>query len=111
MHLKLKIEISTRHQSNSDVKIIDGCGQLWSISCPTNGTLRDLANRMYKSVTYTLAKGVDVYLVFDRYYPYSIKGMTRVQRTANLSNTHVLSLDAPLQSREVIMISSINKGQ
>ena len=32
----LEIEISNRHDSNADAKIIDGCGQALAISWQTN---------------------------------------------------------------------------
>lgn len=67
---------------------------------------------MYQYVTYQLGKeNVDVYLVFDRYFKYPIKGATREQRTGNISNNHILNLDAPLPTREIIMTSSQNKIQ
>ena len=67
---------------------------------------------MYQHVTYQLSKeNAEVFLVFDRYLKYSIKGATRQQRKGNLSNNHILSIDAPLPTREVVMTSSRNKVQ
>ena len=54
---------------------------------------------------------IDVYLVFDRYYKYSIKGQTRKQRTGNISNHHNFSMNTPLPGKEVTLISSANKVQ
>ena len=34
----------------------------------------------------------DIYLVFDRFYDYSIKGVTRAERTKNVAFAHTLSL-------------------
>ena len=107
----LQIEISIRNQSNADAKIIDGCGQVWAISWPTNRTSRNLAYTMYKAEIFLLAKCIDVYLIFDRYCKFSFIGITWIQKTTNLSNTRILSLNAPLPSREVIMTSSTNKTQ
>ena len=109
---RLQIETSQRLQSKADVVIIDGCGNLWSISWPENATLRDLAYQMYQHVTFLLTtKDMDVFLVFSRYFKYSIKGATREQRTGNLANNHVLTLDVPLPSREIVMTSSQNTIQ
>ena len=54
---------------------------------------------------------IDVYLVFDRYYKYSINGQTRKQRTGNISNHHIFSMNTPLPGKEVTLISSANKVQ
>ena len=65
---------------------------------------------MYQYVTYLLnKKEVDVYLVFDRHFEYSIKGATREKRARNISNNHLLTIHSPLPSREIIMTSSKNK--
>ena len=109
---RLQIETSQRLQSKADVVIIDGCGNLWSISWPKNATLRDLAYQLYQHVTFLLAtEDMDVFLVFDRYFKYSIEGTTRKKRAGNLANNDVLTLDAPLPSREIVMNSSQNKIQ
>ena len=109
---RLQIETSQRLQSKADVVIIDACGKLWSISWPENAILRDLAYQMYQHVAFLLAtKEMDVFLVSDSYFKYSIKGATREQRTGNLANNHALTLDVPLTSREIVMTSSQNKIQ
>ena len=67
---------------------------------------------MYQHVMFILAtKDMDVLLVFNRYFKYLIKGTTREQRTGNLANNHVLTLDVPLPWREIVMTSSQNKIQ
>ena len=45
----------------------------------------------------------DVYLVFDRYYDYSIKGVTRAERTKNVALKHTLSLKTRLPEREIAL--------
>ena len=89
--------------------IIDGCGKLWITLWPKNATSRVLAYQIYQHVTFLLGtEDMNVFLVFDRY---SIKDVTRKKRTGNLANNHVLALDAPLSSREIVMTSSQNKVQ
>ena len=109
---RLQIETYQPLQSKADVVIIDGCGKLWSISWPNKATLRDLAHQMYQHVTFLqAADDMDVFFVFARYFKYSIKVTTREERTENLANNHVLTLDAPLSSGEIAMASSENKIQ
>ena len=46
---------------------------------------------MYQHVLFLLAaEDMDVFLVFDRYFKYSIKGVTREDETGNLANNFVL---------------------
>ena len=67
---------------------------------------------MYQHVSFLLAtEDMDVFLVFDRYSKYSIKGATGEQRRGNLANNYVFTLDAPLPSTEIVMTSSQNKIQ
>ena len=78
---RLQLETSQRLQSRADVVIIDGCGKLWSISWPKNATLRDLAYQLCQHVTFLLAtEDMDGFLVFDRYFKYSIKGTTKKRK-------------------------------
>ena len=58
-----------------------------------------------------LAANTDVYLALDRYYKYSIKGLTRAQRTGSIVSNHVLSLSTPILSKEDTMLSIGNKVQ
>ena len=58
-----------------------------------------------------LTANTDVYLVFDRYYKNSIKGLTRAQRTGSIASNHVLSLSTPIPSKEDTMLSTVNKVQ
>ena len=109
---RLQIETSQRLQSKGDVAIINGCGKLWSISRPKNSTLRDLAYQMYHNVTFLPAtEDMDICLVFNRYFTYSIKGAAREYRRGNLANNHVLKLEAPLPPREIVMRFSQNNIQ
>lgn len=44
----------------------------------------------------------DVYLVFDCYYDYSIKRVTRAERTKNVALKHSLSSKTRLPEREIV---------
>ena len=53
-----------------------------------------------------------VYLVFDRYYTYSIKSGTRSSRANNqASRVHKLTAETPLPSQQVVLTLSQNKVQ
>ena len=73
----LQVEMSLRLQPKSNVAIIDVCAQLWAASWPTNGTVEDLGDALHHLVLSYLTANADVYLVSDRYYKYSIKGLTK----------------------------------
>ena len=83
--IALQVETSCRLQPKPDAIIIDGCAQFWHLSWPIQGTVETLANTFYRLIVSYLMEDIDVYLVFDRYYNYSIKGQTRKQRTGNIS--------------------------
>ena len=73
----LQVEMSLRLQPKSNVAIIDVCAQLWAASWLTNGTVEDLGDALHHLVLSYLTANADVYLVSDRYYKYSIKGLTK----------------------------------
>ena len=56
-------------------------------------------------------KYTNIYLVFDRYYKYSIKGLKRDPRTGSIASNHVLSLSTPILKIEDTMVSTENKVQ
>ena len=68
---------------------------------------------MYPHVTFLLAtEDMNIFLVFDRYFKYSIKSVTTEERMGNLANNHVLTLDVPsLPSNKIDMTSTQNKMQ
>lgn len=113
---KLQVEQSTRTLEEPDAVIIDaviidGCAVLWTIHWPTQGTVQDFANSF---VSYTLSKvrACDVYLIFDRYYDYSIKSGTRTSHAGEqASRHHRLRPDSPLPPQHVILTVTENKVQ
>lgn len=108
---KLQVEQSVRTVEQHDVTILDGCAILWIIHWPQNGTVQGFINSLLSFVLSRLVQS-DVYLVFDRYYEYSIKGTTRSYRAGSLvSGCHQIRADAPLTPRNVILSVTENKVQ
>ena len=54
---------------------------------------------------------LNVFLIFDRYHDYSIKGITHQDRIGNACHSHNLSLSTPLPSKEVTLHSTETKKQ
>ena len=106
---EMKIEIGKRNQKVEAV-IVDGNARFWTCYWPEKGLVEDLAESYFQYVV-NLLKYHDVYLVFDRYYDYSIKGVTRADRAKNIAFKHNLSLNTPLPSRPFALGSSHNKVQ
>ena len=53
----------------------------------------------------------NVFLIFDRYHDYCIKGVTRQGGVGNARRSHNLSLSTPLSSKEVTIYSTEKKKQ
>ena len=83
----LKTEVSNRHIAVAVV--IDGNAVLWSLHWHLKRTVEDSVEVYFNYVIAHLTEH-DVYLVFDRYYDYSIKGVTRAERTS-VALKHTLS--------------------
>jgi len=73
---KLNVTLSSRHVYNAEVTIIDCCAILWCIHWSCKGTMHDYIDNF---CTYVInkTKVSDVYVVFNRYFDYSIKSVTR----------------------------------
>lgn len=105
---KLKVEVSARNV-NPDTIVIDGGGMLHSqIYWPKDGLVQDFVNGVIVYVSKILNKA-DCYLIFDRYFDYSIKSDTRKKRVGQFKRSHTLSLKTPLPAKDVCMSSSITK--
>ena len=65
---------------------------------PVEGTVQDLVTGVEKYIE-KMANTADVYLVFDRYMPFSIKSDTRMERVGALRRKHTLSLGGPLPTK------------
>ena len=107
----LQVATSLRLQPKPNAVIIDGCALLWATSWPTNSTVKNLADALHQLVLSYMMGNSDLYLVFDRYYKFSIKGLTRAQRTGMIASNHVLSLNTPIPSKEDTVLSTSNKVQ
>ena len=107
----LKVEIPARLAQNGVKAIfLDGCAILWTISWPTNGTVSDYIRNL-KGFLLKQSTLAEVYLVFDRYYNDSIKGLTRKNRDIGASRVYQLTADTPLPSRETVLTVTENKVQ
>ena len=68
--------------------IIDGSAILYVVNWPANGTLKDYVGN-FKSYINKMLRKVDVYLVFDRYKPFSTnvsQGPTEQDRPVRFTN-------------------------
>ena len=91
--LKQKLQVShLTRTSKPQVVIIDGSSMLidgsavqWEINWPINVNVQHFVN-VYINYIMKLSNEYDVYLVFDRYYEYSTKCLTRSGRTSKASS-------------------------
>ena len=83
---------------------------LWVVPWPADGSVKDyIAN-----FKYTIEKRLrveDVYLIFDRYYDYSTRSVTRGSRATGVSRIHHLQVNSKLPVQRILLTSSKNKKQ
>ena len=104
----LKVEVSSR-TVKPDAIIIDGGGMLHSaIYWPSEGTVKNLIDGVEEYIA-KMASTADVYIIFDRYMPFSIKSDTRIERVGALRRKHTLSIGGPLPAREICLSSNETK--
>ena len=84
----MKGEDVLQTSTEADAGVINDCAQLWWLPCSLSGTVESLANTLHKTAVRFLGKDKPIYLVFDRYYKYSIQGSTQLQRTESLTKRH-----------------------
>ena len=107
---KLKVSISARCVQ-PDTVIVDGCALLWCVKWPCKGTVQDYVNNFIVCVLQKVATA-DIYLVFDRYFEFSIKSHTRSTRSGqHASRRHQLNLTSPLPPHKVALTVAENKRQ
>ena len=108
---ELKVTVPTRGKK-PDLSIVDGCAVLWKIQWPsTNGTIQDFVKGFNKFI-FDMLKNNDVLLVFDRYYDYSIKSVTRENRNIAQSSKKVkITLTGPAHDKNVVLTNKGNKVQ
>ena len=105
---KIKVEVSSRGIVN-DVVLVDGGGMLHSsISWPKEGLVEDLVKGIEHYITKIVVSS-DCYLIFDRYFDYSIKSETRLKRIGFFKRTHNLSIKTTLPAKEICVSSTKTK--
>ena len=108
---QLLVEVSARTSaSETSVVVIDGSALLWVVPWPAEGTTTDYANNFKHAIAKRLEVG-DVHLVFDRYYDYSTKSVTRSARATGASRVHELQLNTKLPPQKTVLTVTENKKQ
>ena len=108
---KLQVTLSQRLVEKAEVEILDGCAILWVINWPNKGTVADFVNGFTRNVMKRVASQ-DTYLIFDRYFDFSIKSGTRAARAGDEgSRRHRLQLHTPLPPQTVVLTVTENKVQ
>ena len=67
-----------------DLTVIDGSAILWVVNWPSKALVSDYVDNEYAFVLKKLDIG-RIYLVFDRYYDFSTKSLTRTGRGKSAS--------------------------
>lgn len=105
---KLQVLVSSRIVQKAEAVIIDGCAILWCVHWPCKGTVKDFVDNVCSFIIRKMSQG-DVYLVFDRYFDFSIKGTTRTKRCGQqASRHHHLTLQSPLPPQKVVLTIADN---
>ena len=108
---KLKVTMSARLTQDCDVVIMDGCAIMWTVHWPHNGSVKDFVDNFCNFVIQRISNA-HVYLVFDRYYDFSIKSSTRMQRSGQYcTRRHHLSINSLLPAQKVMLTVTENKRQ
>ena len=108
---QLKIDVSARLVPPPQATVIDGCAIFWVVHWPNKGTVEDYVSNFCHYVL-GKAKYCDVYLVFDRYYDFSIKSGTRLARASQCaSRRHMFTMSTPLPPQKVYLTVTENKVQ
>ena len=105
---KLQVTISERNSPISDTVIYDVSALIWVITWPT-GRLRVYVDA-FKAFVHQALRRANVILVFDRYYPNSIKTFTRTQRSGS-SRVYKLTPDMQVPAKQFFLTNTKNKMQ
>ena len=106
----LKEEVSLRTCLSGNTVVLDDCAFLWSVHWPKAGNVRNFVN-VFKGYVMKFLHKSNVFLIFDRYHDYSIKGVTRQDCVGNARHSHNLPSSTPLPSKEVTLHSTETKKQ
>ena len=101
---------SLRTCLSENAVVLDGCAYLWSVHWSKAGNISNLFN-VSKDYIVKFLHQSNVFLIFDWYHDYSIKGVTPQDRTGNACCSQNLSLSTPLRSKEVTLHSTETKKQ
>ena len=82
---KLKVEESTR-PNDAEVIILDCCAVLYHINWPKDAGVKYFVDAFMEYVK-KHSQVASVYLIFDRYRDYNIKGQTRLERLGQCART------------------------
>ena len=97
-----------RAQEKVDVIVIDGSPYLWIPSWPASGTIQHYIEKFKYHIGQKLTKA-GVFLAFDRYQEYSIKGTARTSRGTRM--IHHLTTASILSTQKVVLTVTENKKQ
>ena len=105
---KLQVTISECNCPISDTMIYDVSVLLCVITCPS-GKLRVYVDA-FKAFAHQALRRANVILVFDRYFPNSIKTFTRTERSGS-SRIYKLTPDMQAPAKQVVLANTKNKIQ
>ena len=97
--------MSARVAGGANVSVLDGSAILWVVPWPADGSVNDyIAN--FKYVIGKRLRVEDVYLIFDRYYDFSTKSVTRGSRATGVTRVHHLQVNSKLPAQKILLASS-----
>ena len=107
----LKVEVNARSSASPDSFVVDGCGLLWHVEYPKNGTVsRVVANFIRKVRKYLQTS--NVFLIFDRYHDFSPKSSTRHGRSSSCSSrNYQITSETPIPPIDALLGNHANKVQ
>ena len=105
---KLQVLISERNYPISDTMIYDVSALLLVITWPS-GKLCVYVDS-FKAFVHQVIRCANVILVFDRYFPNSIKTFTRTQRSGS-SRIYKLTPDMQVPAKQAVLTNTKNKIQ
>ena len=97
-----QVEVSDKVAGGANVSVLGGSAILWVVQWLTNGSVKDyIAN--FKYAIEKRLRIEDVYLIFNRYYDYSTKSVTRGSRATGASRVQV---NTKLPAQKILLASS-----
>ena len=98
----LQVKVSDRVAGGANVNVLGGSAK---VHWPAHGSVKDyIAN--FKCAIEKRLRVEDVYLIFDRYYDYSTKRVTRGSRATGVSRVHHLQVNSKLPVQKILLASS-----